>query len=188
MSTTATREPTQIYAGDSATWIKSVPEYPASGGWTLTYTFKDWGGIKLQKDAVASGDDYQFTITPAESAQFESGVLAWGAVVSNADDSEIHTVATGAIQVMGNPQDSTDPRSAAKQALDAINAILPEIASRPEGVITYADGKSITYTSPEQLIKMRSMLIAEVRQEEKASRIAQGLDSGNNIRIRFSSI
>jgi hypothetical protein len=190
MSTTATREPSKVYAGDSMRWTKTLSDYPASGGWTLTYTFKDATGIKLEKDAVASGDDYLVTITPGETAAFVAGGLGWAAVVENPDGSERYTVGSGYLLVLANPAEGAgaDPRSPAKQALDAINAILPDIAARPEGVITYADGKSITYTSPEQLIKMRSMLLAEVRQEEKAEKIAQGLDSGSNIRIRFSSI
>jgi hypothetical protein len=185
-----TSMPSELFAGDSMRWTQTVSDYPASEGWTLTYTFKDATGIKLEKDATASGDDYLVTITPAETVVFMPGGIGWAAVVENADRSERRTVGSGYLLVRTNPAEGAgvDPRSIARQALDAIESTMLGASSQAEGTITYADGKSIVYRNLKELEGHHAFWANKVRQEEKASRIAQGLDSGNNIRIRFSSI
>ena len=40
----ASKEPTQIRAGDTIKWKQSIDDYRASDGWTLSYSFRGTGG------------------------------------------------------------------------------------------------------------------------------------------------
>jgi hypothetical protein len=186
----ATAEPTELFAGDSMSWTKSLADYPASAGWTLTYTFKDSTGIKLQKEATASADDYLMTIAPGETVGFVHGGMSWAAVVENGDGSQRRTVGNGYLLVKANPLEgaAVDPRSIARQALDAIEATMLGASFQSEGTITYADSKSIVYRSLKELEGFHAFWANKVRQEERADRIAKGKDSGSIIRMRVSSI
>jgi hypothetical protein len=57
-----TCEPDKITAGDTATWIKTLQDFPASEGWTLTYALimRAAAGpdAPYTFNAVASGNDY----------------------------------------------------------------------------------------------------------------------------------
>ena len=43
-ATIPTKEPLTIRAGDTIEWTKSIDDYKASDGWTLSYSFRGTGG------------------------------------------------------------------------------------------------------------------------------------------------
>ena len=43
-ATVPTKEPLTIRAGDTIEWTKSLDDYKASAGWTLSYSFRGTGG------------------------------------------------------------------------------------------------------------------------------------------------
>ncbi len=43
-ATIPTKEPLTIRAGDTIKWTKSLDDYKASDGWTLSYSFRGTGG------------------------------------------------------------------------------------------------------------------------------------------------
>ena len=43
-ATVPTKEPLTIRAGDTIEWTKSIDDYKASDGWTLSYSFRGTGG------------------------------------------------------------------------------------------------------------------------------------------------
>ena len=68
-------EPTSITAGDSASWTRSLADYSASDGWTLTYAFIK---VKVPADpiqiaATASGSSFLVTLTPADTQGWSAG-------------------------------------------------------------------------------------------------------------------
>lgn len=187
--TIPTREPTKAYCGDTIAWTKTLNDYEASEGWTLKYAFRSKDRLELTVTATADGEGYSATITPADSAALPVGVLSWAAFVVNADESQRYTVATGTIEILINPAEGKgqEPLSTARQALEAVNVALIENAARPEGSITFSDGRTVSYRNHAELVQLRNALLSEVRNEEKAAKIAAGMDSGANIRIRFSA-
>ena len=44
-ATIPTKEPLTIRAGDTIKWTKSLDDYIASDGWTLSYSFRGTGGM-----------------------------------------------------------------------------------------------------------------------------------------------
>ena len=187
--TIQTREPSKAYAGDTISWTKAVADYPASEGWTLKYGLRSKDKLELTVTATASGDDYAAEITPAQSVGLPVGFLSWVAFVVKVGETERHTVGTGQLEILANPEEGAggQPLSTARQALEAVNAALIENAARPEGSITFSDGRTVSYRNHAELVQLRNVLMGEVRNEEKAAKIAAGMDSGSNIRIRFTS-
>ena len=52
----ASKEPTQIRAGDTIKWKRSVDDYKASDGWTLKYAFRGSAGT-IDITGSADGND-----------------------------------------------------------------------------------------------------------------------------------
>jgi len=184
---TPTREPSLAYSGDSITWTKTVADYPPSGGWTLKYSFRSKDRLELTATATTSGDGYAVTITPAQSALFPIGWMAWTSFVVNVGATERHAVGSGQIQIFNNPEtgEGVQPLSTARQALSAVDAALIENAARPEGSVTFPDGRTVSYRNHAELQSLRNSLLSEVRAEEVKARVASGKKSGSNIAITF---
>ena len=68
----ATTEPTQIRAGDSITWLKTLNDYPATDSWVLHYRLINSAG-KFDVTATASGSDHLVSISAATSATYTAG-------------------------------------------------------------------------------------------------------------------
>ena len=69
---TPTTEPATLIAGDTARWIKSLPEYLASAGWALTYTLIN-ATNKITFSAAASGDDHLVNVAAATTGSWAAG-------------------------------------------------------------------------------------------------------------------
>jgi hypothetical protein len=117
------------------------------------------------------------------------GFLSWVAFVVNVGETERHTVGTGQIEILANPEEGSgiQPLSFNRLALAAAEAALLENASRPEGSITFSDGRTVSYRNHAEIRQLIDDLRGKIRNEEKAAKIAAGMDSGSNIRIRFTS-
>ena len=101
-------EPKVLQAGDTWTWTRSEPDYPASAGWILTYYFALAGEDPKTVVAAASGDDFQATVA-ALNTTWPSGYYRWTARVALA--AEVHTVDSGGLKVIPDPMTATDRRS-----------------------------------------------------------------------------
>ena len=181
-------EPTYFTAGDTVEWEKSLSDYPASE-WTLTYHF--WtASYDFSVVATSDNDDYLATISAAVSADVPAGKYEWNAVVSAGEGAtlERHTVACGVLQVLADPSAGTgtgiDTRSAVKIALDAIDAVLAETATREQASYSIA-GRALELRKPEELIALRAHYARLYAREKRELRITQGL-GGKRIYTRFN--
>src|SRR4051812_4744628 len=94
-----TSEPKQFIAGDTVSWTKSLSDYPASSGWTLTYEFRS---TKRHTVVCApSGSDHLATIAAVDSATFAAGRYYVFAYATKA--AERYSVWQGEIAVKANP-------------------------------------------------------------------------------------
>jgi hypothetical protein len=119
--TTPTKEPAEIWAGDSVSWLRSLPDYPAPT-WTLTYTFRR-GGSLVTVTAAASSSDHLATMTPADSSVLTPGTWDWAAQVS--DGSDRYTVDEGQLSVRADLSNAAvDSRSFYQRALEAIEEVI----------------------------------------------------------------
>lgn len=187
MSDPLDREPSSFIAGDTVSWLKSFSGYSAADGWVLKYEFR--GNTRKTVTAAASGSDHLATITAVESAAYSAGAYTVTGYVVKA--SERHTVFRGRIEVEPDPAQGNsafDGRSHARKALEAIEAVLEKRATREEmsySIQFAGSNRQLSLCPPAELIKMRNYYLSEVRKEEQAERIAQGLGTGRRILTRF---
>lgn len=189
MTTIPTTAPSEIRAGDTITWRISLPDYRASAGWTLKYRLISSAG-KFDITSAASGDDHLVTIAAAVSATYAAGTYQLIAYVEGGT-SERYTLSTTTITVLPDlaaATVATDTRSHARKALDAIEAVLEGRAARSDEEYTIDVGgsrRSVKSLPVADLLRLRSYYKNEVRSEEEAEALAQGLGTGRKVWVRF---
>ncbi len=181
-----TTEPELIVAGTTAKWSQSIPDFPASAGWTLRYYFRSTaGGFDIT--AAANGDDYLINEPPSSTGNYTAGTFSWVKRVSNADSSESYELGSGTTVVRADfaqQSQGFDARTFAAKALDSIESAIATSAGRDEFSIDI-DGRIIVYRSLSELMKARTLFTAEVEQQRAAEQIAKGWASGNRVLTRF---
>jgi len=176
--------PTVWNAGDTLKWDVSIPDYPATEGWTLTYEVKSRNDHIATITASASGADYTVTVPAATSAGYAIGHHHYRAYVTKG--SERFTVDSGDLEIVKDFEDSGnyDDRTHAEIVLDAVESVIEGRATKDQESYTIA-GRSLSRTPVEDLLMLRDRYKTEVRREERADRVARGLGSGSKIRTRF---
>jgi len=178
-------EPNKVTAGDTITWARSVPDYPASAGWTLKYAIR--GPADINITAAADGDDYAISVTAAASGGWTAGNYWWTAYVEKGSDR--HTVATGQIVIAANLTGTVgtyDGRSQVKKTLDALESLL--LGKSTAGDISNITimGNAVTRMSADELIKWRTHFSQLYAQEQAAEKLAKGENLGGRILTRFT--
>lgn len=178
-----TIEPATLRAGDTATWTRSLPDYPATAGWVLSYALvKD--GARITFSASASGADHLVSVAPATTALWAAGVYTWSAKVSLAG--AVHTIATGTVEILADYSAAVAGLDARSHARITLNALEAWIEGRDIAVAEYQiAGRTLKTIPIEQLLKLRDSYRREVRQEDDAQRAAAGLPSRNKLVVRF---
>ena len=181
--------PETLQIGDTWAWEATVADYPATE-WTLKFAFRGYGLSVIDITAAASGNDYEVTVAGGVTAGYLKGTYQWAAVVEKgtAPDIERYTVGEGVVTLLpylGAATGETDNRSHARKMLAAIEATMEGRATKAQAAMAI-NGKSIQYLKPEELIRWRSYYRGEVRKEEDANKLAQGLDTSKRILTRFS--
>lgn len=176
--------PAQLTAGDTAAWLRTYADYPASAGWVLAYYLvKTDAQIAFQ--STASGDDHQILVAAATTADWAAGGYQFQERAEKAG--EKFTLATGRIQVLPNLAAATsgvDARSHARKVLDVLEAWLE---SRANWAADFSvAGRSVRHIPVPELLVLRDTYRAEVRREEMAAKAAQGLATGHRILVRFA--
>lgn len=183
--TIPTTEPKQVFAGDTWAWSKSVPDYPASAGWSLKYALVSAAG-KLAITASASGDDYSVSVPAADTANVTAGTYTWRSYVEQGTDR--HTIEQGSI-VVADGFDGTsevDARSDAQKALDAARAAFKTYTETNGAVSEYEiNGRRVKYHSPQQLRELVNYWAGEVQREENAAKRRSGKPLAGRILTRF---
>lgn len=182
--TIPTQEPAFVVAGDSITWKKSIADYPASAGWVLNYRLINAAG-KIDIASTTSGDDHQISVPAVTSAAWAAGYYTWTAYVTKA--AERYTLGSGAVTVKPNLAAQTagyDTRSHAAKTLDAIEAVIEGRATQSHLSYSIA-GRQMQFIPIAELLVFRDRYRGEVRSEENAARVANGLASRNRILVRL---
>lgn len=178
-----TTEPATLRAGDTATWTKSLSDYPASAGWVLSYALTKTG-TRITFSATASADDHLVVVTAATTAAWVVGNYSWAARATLAG--AVHTVATGTVEILPDIAaltGGTDARSHAAITLDALEAW---IEGRNMGVAEYEiAGRRLKTIPIPDLLVLRDRYRRDVQSEIAATRAGAGLPSRNKLQVRF---
>lgn len=176
-----------IRVGDTLDFTTTLADYPASAGWVLTYRLMPrTSGTAITIVGSASGDDHRTTATATTSATWTAGEYSWAAYVALGD--ERYTVDTGVVTLTPNLATATahDNRSAARIALDAVEAVIGNRATLDQEQYSIA-GRSLQRTPMADLLRLRSALRIDVAREDAANRRKLGLDDGRRIYLRAGS-
>ena len=100
MPTVPTIEPLTVTVGDTWEWKRSFSDYPASGGWSLSYSLLN-SSDKITINASADGDDFVIDVPAATTAAYTAGVYGWFGHVTKATDR--YKIGDGEIEVLADP-------------------------------------------------------------------------------------
>lgn len=177
-----------LTAGATLDFRTTVPDYPASAGWTLKYRLapRAAGGTAIDISATPSGDDYLVQVSKSTTQTWVPGFYT--AVSWVEKGSELYPVgARVEVEILARPDNlaaGTDGRTHAQIALDAIRAVIEKRATLDQQ--SYSIGNRTLQRMPlEDLLKFRAIYEREVRNEIAAEKIAAGLSVSNKIQVRF---
>ena len=174
-----------LIAGDSLDFSTSVPDYPATDGWTLTYRLAPrTAGTALSFAATALGGDYQVQVLAATTAAWAAGEYSWAAYVTKAGNR--FTVDSGTITIQPDPGvvSSLDSRTHAQRVLEAIQAVIERRATVDQQEYTIGS-RSLKKMDPKDLLYWRDRYRAEVRGEEAGRRLLAGETPGYALQVRL---
>jgi len=179
------REPQTLTAGDTVQWTRSISDYLPADGWVLSYSFRKSGATVINITAGASGADHYVNVSAATSAAWGAGV--WDVQGYVTLGAARHQVFASLITILPNLAVLTsgfDPRSYAKQVLDAIEVV--QLAEASKTLVSWS-GLELSIAKMPLLDRerLRDRYRVEYQGEQTAARLAAGLGTRRNIRVRF---
>ena len=177
---------TTLVAGETLNYLASVPQYPASAGWTLTlYLNRLAGGTAVNYTSTASGDDHLLQVSGTTTAAWSAGAYGWQIWATLG--AERYQISQGQLEVRPSligAAAGTDTRTAAEVALDAVQSMIRGTAT--SGVLSYQiNGRELRRYSMAELLMLESKLQTDVARERNAARVAAGLKSSRKIAVRL---
>lgn len=173
----------ELIAGDAWNWTITLCDYSPTL-YTLKYFFR--GAQKLDLAAVASaeGSSYVITANSAQTSTLDAGTYAWQMCVFDASGNRTELV-RGTVEVVADifaMAEGTDGRSWVKTALDAVQAVLENRASRVESEYQI-NGRMLRLMDPDKLLdleaRLRNRYDAELRESGQRKR------NSNQVLVRF---
>lgn len=185
--------PAQIRAGDTVKWRAdasrdNLGNAVDSGTWALTYYLRTntaSEGVTVVGSAYGTG--WEFTLSSTDSATLAAGDYYWQAIATYG--SEKLTLGAGQLEVLaalsysGTPG-AFDGRTQAETDLAAVQAAIRAIISGQAKQYSIGS-RSFTKLDLGELMERESRLKAEVKREQKAALIANGLGNPHNLFVRF---
>lgn len=182
-----TREPERLTAGDRWLWKRTDlgADYPPAT-YSLKYALrKHETAAEIEITANESGSDYLIEVASTATVNYSAGRYVWQAYIIRTSDSERLLIGTGTLEVLANRDTAnTDPRSHARKTLDAIEAVIENRATVDQQEYSIA-GRSLKRTEIADLLVLRDRYRADVRAEEQAEKIKQGMGGGGRILVRL---
>jgi hypothetical protein len=179
---TPTTEPDVLIAGDTAKWLRTLADYPATDGWVLSYVLIN-GTSKITIIGTASGSDHLITAAASVTAGWLPGEYAWRARVTKS--SEVYTVGSGTFTVQSSFAAATlDARSHVRRVLANIEAYLEDGNNLTAANYTIA-GRSLQRIPLAELLSLRDKYKAELVVENAANAVARGLPDPRRVFVRF---
>lgn len=181
-----TTVPAIITAGDTLAWTRSLPDYPASDGWTIGYRLIN-ASAKIDITGSASGQDHAVSITATTSAAYAAGDYVYQEYVSKAG--ERHTTGTGAITIkpdLAAKSAAFEARGTWTKALADLRAALATWVTSNGAVAEYEiAGRRMKFTTAEDIRKRIVIAEHEAAREKADDKAASGQDLGRQVYLRF---
>lgn len=164
---TMTSMPARIVAGDSVDLRIAVGNYPAAEGWIVSLLLQPIaGGTPVSVNATDGAQEWALALASAISAGLVAGAHRY--LIAATKAGERSTIAFGDVQVLPNPSvPATDQRSAARRALDAIDAVLELRAESADMKFVFEDGRQIEKIPHADLLRLRTHYARIVEREKR---------------------
>lgn len=185
-ATIPTSEPSQIRAGETLQFTKTLDDYLASDGWSIDYCFRGNQATAINFSSSADGKAHAINVPFATTTEWVAGTYTGVGTVTNGTTKK--SVWTGTLKVLPNlaaMEAGTDTRTQARRTLDNINAVLEGRATSTI-LKSEIEGTNIERIPMTDLIKLKDRYEIIVRNEEAGERVSQGLAIGRTIYTRFS--
>ena len=185
------REPQQFTAGDTINWVRTLDNYPASSGWTLSYVLRGPTTIKVNA-ATYQTSDYIVSIPANTTANYKDGLYSIQAYVSNSGGYR-YTVPTWVPLTTIRPDPAKyvdgafDNLTFAQRTLAAVEAAIFGLSSRKVSSAS-VNGQSYSIQDLFKLQSLRQRCREEVRSEQDAINTAAGLGVSKNVLVRYPPI
>ena len=186
--------PSEIRAGDTIQWrddagVDNLGNTVGSSDYTLTY----WLRTNTAADGAsvvgsAYGTGWQFSIAANTTAAFDAGTWYWQAIASKTGS--VITLGSGqllvkaALSYAGTPA-ALDGRTQAQKDLDAVQAAIRAIINGGVAKEYTIGNRSLKKYDLADLLALETKLKADVKREQKAQLIANGLGNPFNLFVRF---
>ncbi|MEX8520065.1 MAG: hypothetical protein AB3X44_16265 [Leptothrix sp. (in: b-proteobacteria)] len=180
---------TQLTAGDSLSFTRTVADYPATLGYTLKYRFvpRTAGGTAQTVTATPLVADYVIFVGNTVTALWAAGEYAWAAWVEKTATNERYTLDNGVVTVLPDPAQigaGTDTRTHARRMLALIETMLEGKATKD--VQEYSiGGRQLKSYDPAALIVLHKRYVELVQREDAAARLNAGLPTGRTLQVRL---
>lgn len=190
MDSSAASLPSTLRAGDSAGWVVSFSDYPASAGWQLHYRLLWPSGPAVTFDAAAQGDDHAVSLAGADTAGWQAGAatLVWWVTRDDEGTVTRHTLGQQAVAILPDltAAAALDPRSLNERALaDAQAALAAHMASGRAHVAEYQiAGRQMKFRTVDELRALIEYYQREVATERARALALSGVAPGR-ILTRF---
>lgn len=181
------REPQEFSAGDTLIFERSLPDFPASAGWSLDYELRgQTQAISFQ--SVADNDAHKITVLPAVTVQWIPGSYVLTGYALLASTGERHRIYYGTLDVFENKiglAGDAPEKTFAQQMVEQIELVLLAKAGNDLALSRLGETE-FRYMTHEQL-RMEHGYWKSVRLNEIAKLNAkQGRPTGNKIRPRMN--
>ena len=181
----------RVVAGDTLDFNVSVPDYPATAGWTLKYRLTPrfasptQAPIDITAATAPDGVSYQVQVGQNTTAQWKPGAYGWARWVEAAGARQTLDE-QGQLDVDPNPATTAqgdDLRSHARKMLESVEAALEALNLSAKA---YAIGsRSYTRADIAELLTLRSKYLWEVQSEDAAARLKAGMPNPRNVGVRL---
>lgn len=180
MTTIPEHEPQYLTSGLTWQWRKSLTEYPASAGWTVSYLFSGpAGGFEVV--AVADGDGHAVNESAAATATRPAGEYRVAGVARKGDDA--FGFFTGAITVAALPNASGATQTSDERILAAVTASLEGRLTGSGYEEVTVDGTHVKHIPVAELEKIRSRY-----QMRCAAARARAAGAGNPFGVQIQTV
>lgn len=181
------REPQEFSAGDTLTFERSLPDYPASAGWSLDYELRG-GAQAISFQSTADGDAHKVTVTPATTATWAPGSYVLTGYATLASTGERHQFYYDTFTIWENKQTAAPDapeKTFAQQMVEQIELVLLAKAGNDLAASKLGETQ-FQYMTHEQLRAEHGYWVTVRRQEIAKLNAKSGRPTGNKIRPRIN--
>lgn len=182
MSQTIWREPIEFAAGDTLSFTRRLPDYPASEGWSLLYELRG-GAEVITFESTPDVDSHVILVPSATTAAWLPGDYL---LVGFAQNGAVrHQVYYASLAITPNTPDAGPEETFAQKMIAALEAVMLAKAQDDLAESAFRDSR-FAYLTPEQLRTEHAYWVCVRRNEIAKERANHGRPTGNKIRPQIN--